>query len=426
MALTLETAKQQYDEQRRFGVIAAQRVGKLWGQVGNDFDAWNGLVARAAAIATVSQTAAAITSADYTPAVLAETGFEAAPVGAIDTTGFSGMNMYGIPLSSALSGAATYAKSMVGGGMTVGQALQSTSAWLKTQVLTAVSDAGRSVVSADIAQRPAIGGYVRMVNAGACPRCAILAGKFYRWNSGFQRHPNCDCVNVPVQSQKHAKDEGFITDPYESFNSLSKAEQDRMYGVAQAQAIRDGADIYRVVNVAGVPGSVGRGLSTGTSWQARRYGTPSKMTIQDIYAAAGGDREKAVELMARNGYITGAQTAGGNILGPTGSNFGDLAAGALGRGGTRTGATSSYRDAIQSGVRDRLNPSTQTAAERRLHRAYLNERAVTEGRNPFSTSGRPITAAERQLVEDDYRDEIADLKNQPLEVRELAVLLGIR
>jgi len=422
----LETAQQHYDTQRRFGVIAAQRVGKLWAQVGSDFDVWGGLVARAAAITAVSQAAAAITSAAYVPASLAETGTDAAPVGAIDTTGFAGLNMYGVPLSSALGGASTYAKSMVGGGMTVTQALQSTNLWLKSQVMTAVSDTGRSVVGADIAQRPAISGYIRMLNPPSCARCAILAGKFYRWNSGFQRHRNCDCVNVPVRNQAHAEAEGFLSDPYAHFNSLSKAEQDSIYGAVQAQAIRDGADIYRVVNVAGVPGSVGRGLSSGTSWQARRYGTPAKMTIQDIYAAAGDDRVKAVELMARNGYITGPQTPGGNILGRTGSAFGDFAAGAMGRGGTRVGATMSYREAIQSGTRDRLNPSTQTVAERRLHRAYLNRRAVAEGRNPFSTSGRPITAAEKQLVADDYRNEVADLPNQPLEVREVAALLGIR
>ena len=36
-----------------------------------------------------------------------------------------------------------------------------------------------------------VGGYVRMVQAGACSRCVVLAGKWYRKNQGFQRHPGC-------------------------------------------------------------------------------------------------------------------------------------------------------------------------------------------------------------------------------------------
>src|SRR5699024_5050468 len=101
----------------------------------------------------------------------------------------------------------------------------------------------------DIASRRGVG-YVRMLNPPSCSRCSVLAGKFYRWNAGFRRHPGCDCVHV-ASTQKAidaGSSEGLIHDPYEYFNGLSEAEQNKLYTGAGAQAIRDGADLFQVVN----------------------------------------------------------------------------------------------------------------------------------------------------------------------------------
>jgi len=35
------------------------------------------------------------------------------------------------------------------------------------------------------------------ITCGACSRCAILAGRFYAFNAGFQRHRHCGCQHVP-------------------------------------------------------------------------------------------------------------------------------------------------------------------------------------------------------------------------------------
>lgn len=55
---------------------------------------------------------------------------------------------------------------------------------------------------------------------------------------------NCQCYGVPATDARP----GTHGDPMAFFDGLSRAEQDRRFGASGAQAIRDGADIYQVVN----------------------------------------------------------------------------------------------------------------------------------------------------------------------------------
>lgn len=419
------SVEEHHAEQSRFGVYAAAEVARLWAGVGEDFDAgWAPRIAAAAAAIEVAQTASAVTSADYLPAILSEYDTPATPVGDVDTTAFSGVNRYGVPVGEALTGATTYAKNRVANGWDVVDALRSTRDWLTASTLTMVNDSGRSVVSADLAQRPALGGYVRFEQPNCCARCAVLSGKWFRWNEGFQRHNRCRGHHVPAKNEAWARAEGFMTDPHDWFRGLTTAEQDRALGKAGAQAVRDGADINRVVNIH----QRGLGNATGRSgWQSRRYGTPTRVTVDDIYRAAGNDRARAVQMLLDEGYITGPQDVGGNIKGRYYEGFGQM-----GRGGTRVGATAAVRRSRATGIRDpygdptgatSLDPATQTSAERALHRAYLAKRAVDAGRNPFGS--HRLTAIERQTVMDDYRRQVAALPSQPAQVRRLAALLRI-
>jgi len=70
---------------------------------------------------------------------------------------------------------------------------------------------------------------------------------------------NCDCIHLPTtliaRNQGHR---GFI-DPNAYFNSLSRAEQDRVFTAAGARAIREGADMGQVVNAR-------RGMYTATAY----------------------------------------------------------------------------------------------------------------------------------------------------------------
>lgn len=228
----------------------------------------------------------------YTGRVLAETGQTAAATGALVTARFVRDAPDGRDMGSLVDQSMIVAKSAVANGATATRALETAGSWLTGTVLTVLADTRRQVYHADIIQRPAVGGYARMLNAPSCSRCVILAGKWFAWNAGFQRHPRCDCIHIPA-SESLGTD--FRTDPQEYFDSLTVKQQDKTFTKQGARAIRDGADIQRVTNVHM------RGL--GTAKSARRYGTPSRMTIDDIYRQAG-TRENAIRLLQREGYVS--------------------------------------------------------------------------------------------------------------------------
>lgn len=149
-----------------------------------------------------------------------------------------------------------------------------------------VQDAGRAAEGVAIAARPRIG-HVRMLNPPSCSRCAVLAGRVYRYSTGFLRHPGCDCVMVPttlanpnlVQDPKDLMRRGLVT-------GLSKADQ---------QAIRDGADFGRVVNV--------RRQAAGMRESGRALSRRGRPTPEAIYRDAGDDRERALALLQQAGYL---------------------------------------------------------------------------------------------------------------------------
>jgi len=181
-------------------------------------------------------------------------------------------------------------KTAIKDGSTLTEALHAGGSWLTGTTLTVLGDTRRQVYHADIIQRKGLG-YTRMLNAPSCSRCVVLAGKFYAWNAGFKRHPRCDCIHIPAPESLA---EDSTTDPLEYFRSLSKAEQDAAFTKTGARAIRDGADVSRVVNVNS------RGL--GTAKGNKRFGTPSRMTVEDIYRQAG-TRTNAIRMLEREGYV---------------------------------------------------------------------------------------------------------------------------
>lgn len=223
---------------------------------------------------------------------------------------------------------------------------------------------------------------------------------------------NCDCVHQPVAGQDRAEAEGLIADPYEYFASLPPKEQDRYFGAGAAQAIRDGADLNQVVNAqrgaeyAGISrdgtrrGQRRTGTTTeGTSRRGnytRSGGTSPRLTPEEIYRRAGTDRAKALELLQQNGYLVpGGQVPGGAILGDREGY------GALGRGGSRKGASEAVLRARATGVRDPNQRATMTEAERRVFDATLRWETVLAGRNPYGKG--PLTPALAATAEADYR-----------------------
>lgn len=280
----LDSAVEHYARQARItalGLIAARRARDQ-----GDMD-------RLLAVVVGAQFAAAREAADAVPAMLEEQGVDAEPVAQVVPAGLVGVASDGRALGSLLE-------------------LAETAEQFDRIVETQLQDVARNASSVAIAARPAVTGYVRMINPGACSRCVILAGKWFRWNQGFKRHPQCGCRHVPAR-ENVAGD--LATDPRVYFESLSAAEQDKAFTRSGAEAIRDGADIAKVVNanrsgmataqtVHGVEMQVTRESMTarGDAKQAMD-GRGVRLMPESIYKAAD-DRDDAIRLLRLYGYIT--------------------------------------------------------------------------------------------------------------------------
>lgn len=242
MSIQSEAAYRFQNEAVRRSDQVTAKVLRLWNQVPvNDLDGgWSRvepeIVSAVSAVAV--QNAAA-------------SGRMAASVGRADRMSgdvvvphsFAGVDGSGRSSAGLLHGAVTTTKERIRGGMSGASALLTGAAYLAAMTKTAVADLARSSSLTASAGRGYVQ-YVRIVSGGACNRCAILAGSD-RFSKHFERHPSCRCTSVPIRDGEIP--EGLLASPEDHFNSLSEAEQDRIYGKAGAEAIRMGADPIQVV-----------------------------------------------------------------------------------------------------------------------------------------------------------------------------------
>ena len=322
-----------YRSQQRLSVVTITAARRAWGQMGPDFDqSWAKVGPRLTVLSSAAQLNAARSGAQYVGNVLDETDQPNDPAGTLNPRAFVGVAADGRSLDGLLYGAVTEAKTGSGQGLAPDEALARGGRWLDMAVHTLVADAGRQATQVSIAMRAQIGGYVRMVNPPCCSRCAILAGKWFRYNQGFARHPRCDCVHIPA-SEDHVDE--FRTDPQKllergSITDLTPAEK---------HAIDLGADMNQVVNARRGAGGL-RGLYTTEGTTVRSYSSAVRRRLAEqrgqdlavtgtrvgrrgyiknytvrrlgprptpeaIYRFAH-NREDAVKLLAANGYIVGA------------------------------------------------------------------------------------------------------------------------
>ena len=227
---------------------------------------------------------------------------------------------------------------------------------------------------------------------------------------------NCDCVHVPtgVKSTAGARAEGLIDDPYEYFHSLSQADQNRVFGEAYAQAVRDGGDIFQIIN--SKRGRNKQGIFTTEGTTRRGYAGASlkrgqkRLTPEGIYKLSSSQhltREQTLDLLKEHGYILpGGQNPTGALRGQR-EGFG-----ALGRGGTRRAASEAVLEARRTGVRGPHNVYTMTESERRLFYARRDFEETLSGLNPYTEAAiqrrqgtrpwsvdRPVTDSERARAE---------------------------
>lgn len=218
---------------------AASRVVRLWAPA-NPAELereWTYRAPDIVATVTSAQVAAARQATPYVNAVRAGTA-------AVVAEAFGGITRESRMVGPELYSGVTYTKKLVGAGMGVGDAFRAGTALMSMLAANTVRDAGR-MADKTLSVGRGLTYSVRVVQPGACSRCAILAGvKGYR--TDFERHPSCRCTSMPLRGNETP--EGFYRRPLGYFESLTEAEQDRVFTKGGAWAIRNGADPVKVVN----------------------------------------------------------------------------------------------------------------------------------------------------------------------------------
>lgn len=419
--MLLASAADQYRMQQGIAATTTAAVARIWRGLGDDFDAsYERIGPQLLNVVEKGRAAAVAQAIPYTGAVLRETGQRADPVGELAPAAFLAAAPDGRDMESLYGQSVIRAKTAVAGGATTGEALAQSGRWLTMVTLTTLADTRRMVYQADIIRRPAITGYTRMLNPPSCDRCIVLAGRWYRWNEGFQRHPRCDCQHIPAVENVPGD---ARTDPYRAFEEMSPEQQEAVFGRSEARAIREGADIFKVVN------------------QRTRKMTTARSAIDDIYRTAG-TRTNAVRMLRERGFILERGQVARPLAPGVRTDAQILAAGrgrgAVTIGGQRvtTGRAARF-DAAATGQRDVLNRSTMTAAERRLYDAnYRLEYALRTGNVPRAIGpssadrfANPIPATPERIAElrAALRNELAvlDRTSTPESVRRLARALGL-
>lgn len=258
-------------------------------------ETWRPQIGRLLLLVTGGQHAAAVSADRYVTEVLATQGINPATEGRLDAAALSGVASDGRNLESLLAQPGIVAKVALSNGATLDRAMATGGALAQLIAHTQVADAGRVADGVALATRRHATGYVRMVSGATCSRCIVLAGRWYRWNAGFKRHPLCDCVNIP---SREAIAGDITLNARKTFESMPQAEQDKVFTKAGAQAIREGADPAKVVNAR-------RGVQTaadGRLYTTEAAGRRPRLMPEQIYRDARS-RDDAIRLLRLHGYI---------------------------------------------------------------------------------------------------------------------------
>lgn len=307
-----QVAREHYKAQQALAAAAAVQAQRAWKQIDPSMIAssWQALVTIFIRFLTAVQGQAARDGAAYVADVITSAGGVADPIGTVAPGALAGMASDGRDLADLLGTPLIGVFSGIKSGAPVDAALRSGMADLVTITATQVADAGRVASGIAMNNDRGVRGYVRIVNLPACGRCIILAGREYSHSTGFQRHPRCDCVMRPLTAAEwDSRVAG--TDPRELFERMSPEQQAKAFTAAGAQAIRDGADISRVVNARrGMATAGGRRFTTEATTRravgGTRYRGRGRLMPEAIYREAerlGWGRDRIVEALKANGFI---------------------------------------------------------------------------------------------------------------------------
>lgn len=323
---------------------ATNRVMRLWRLMDPaDLDAsWDAIAPLLEREVSVAQVAAASSATGYVSKALGLQGAEGAVV---EPQSFAGVTREGREVVPELYAAVTTTKRLIGAGSGVAAAFSAGATVMSLLVGTVIRDSG---IGADkVASAPVSSvSYIRVIQPGACSRCAILAGRD-NYRNNFERHPRCKCTLMPIHDWSEFPDEGFYLSARNYFDDLSVAEQDRVFTKSGAWAIRNGADPVKVVNarrgalkstkradgsysMASLrPKTIGvrkdgsplrvfvtpEGNTARSSWARQqndllKFGDDKyrrtktfRLMPEQIFKMSGGNAERAVELLHKYGYL---------------------------------------------------------------------------------------------------------------------------
>lgn len=341
-------ANQRYLQSARLARIVAEAGLALWRRVdpASIKDSYAELLPELLAVVTAGQLLAANGSTDYVLAAMAAQNPDGpVPDLVVDPALLAGVASDGRALETAMLTPQVATFQALVAGVEAPLALAAGAASLVRLISTQVADAGRVGDGLAAVADRRVSGYYRRLTPPSCGRCAILAGKFFRTSTGFDRHPRCDCKHVPA----HQADGSLRFDPRRYFESLPEVQADRLFGKAAAQAIRDGADPAQVVNArrgmatasiggrqvltttegvtrrgwhAYVQRAIDRNRGETTSFvktAASRYRRTAKPRLmpEQIYSLGrelGWDRDEVVRQLKRNGYFLDGDGGGRTAL----------------------------------------------------------------------------------------------------------------
>lgn len=340
-----DVALDHYADRAQLVDAAAQLAAQAWGRVDPDriLESWLAQLPDLTVAVSAAQAGVAAAADGYLDEVLDAQGLDTAAAGSVRARAFAGVASDGRPLGTLLANPAIATLSAIADGVDIAQAMATGRSTLDMMVRTQVADAGRAADQVAMTARRSANGYVRVAVGKSCARCMILAGRTYRWNDGFPRHPRCDCIHLPTEIAKAGKLE---QDPEAMYARMSATERTRAgFTKGDQAAIANGADINAVVNAhrglytttvggrriqATREGTTVRGLfgrfevdgdgrlreRTSAELESRRFGSrhiraarAPRLTPEQIYRIAGDNRAEAVRLLRRNGYIFGRGTA---------------------------------------------------------------------------------------------------------------------
>ncbi|MER6603920.1 hypothetical protein [Streptomyces parvus] len=301
MSPSLE-AQEHIEARRKLALATALATRRVWRQVDPDnlYQSWFALVGDVLAITMSGQLAAAQMTTPWLAGLLG-TNEDRPDADTVVPQAFTGVDGAGRPLGGVLMAPVWTVLRMVTQGLPLVRAMVAGQGLLDAIVRTAVADTGRAADMAAMTARPAVTGYIRVVEAGACDRCIVLAGNEYRTDKAFARHPRCQCGMEPVTREHRPKP----ASPKELVAQMSDAQKRKTFGEAGAKALNEGADIGQLVNARrGMESATvfGRKLQVTSEGTTRRGFAARRLATEKGFAKAPGTRhgtETAVRLRSK-------------------------------------------------------------------------------------------------------------------------------